>query len=173
MSKLRPPTKPRPPWYGGLVKAAVAAAGFAGAVALFIHNIDDIAAFAQRMLGRGDPHLAIINSNAQMATDSTFAQVFVESRPAFLSIPADKRYYQVTFYITKEPGIASKDCKVIVDGDDMNPLVTNGNIGDLSAAEATQFVSFRLRSRDDDPESRKIYVKCKDAVSQAVAVALR
>jgi hypothetical protein len=40
-----------------------------------------------------------------MATDSTFAQIFAESRAAFLAIPVEKRYYQVTLFVTKDPNV--------------------------------------------------------------------
>jgi hypothetical protein len=67
----------------------------------------------------GEANLKIINQNAQMATDSTFAQIYVESRAKFLELPTTKRYYEVKFFLSKEPHAALNNCKIIVDGDDI------------------------------------------------------
>ena len=169
ISKTRLPVR----WYLRRKRQLAALGGFVVATAALLHSFDDINAFVLRVFGKGDAHLELINQNAQMATDSTFFKIFVESRANFLTIPVAKRYYAVTFFMIKSPGVALKHCGVIVDGDDMNPLVADGEIGDVPASEASHSVSFRLQSRDDDPVSRKMYVKCDDAVSQAVTLSLQ
>lgn len=173
MVSRRRETKLPIPWYlrwktqlAGLGSAVVA-------LAVFLHSYDDINAFILRALGKGDAHLEVINQNAQMATDSTYVQIFVESRAAFLAIPVQKRYYYVTFFMAKNPDVALTRCGVVVDGDDMNPLVSDGEIGNVQAGEASHAASFRLQSRDDDPVSRKMYVRCNDAVSKAVTLSLQ
>jgi hypothetical protein len=161
------------PWYLRWKKELAGLAGFTVALAAFLHSFDDIKAFILRTLGRGDAHLELINQNAQMAKDSALFQIFVESRAAFLTIPVSERYYNVTFFMIKNPDVELKRCAIIVDGDDMNPLVSGGDIGDVPAGASSRAARFRLQSRDDDPESRKMYVRCDNAVSQAVILSLK
>jgi hypothetical protein len=113
------------------------------------------------------------NRPAHSATDSTFAQIYVESRAKFLELPTSKRYYEVKFFLSKEPHAALRDCKIIVDGDNMNPLVSNVKIGDVPAGEPSRVVNFQLRSRDDDPQSRELYVECENTYSPTVKLSLR
>jgi hypothetical protein len=69
-----------------------------------------------------------------MAADSTFATIFVGSKESFLTFPIEKRHYEVSFFLVKDSNVPVKDCNVIVDNDDMNPLVSRANIGNIPRA---------------------------------------
>jgi hypothetical protein len=154
-------------------KLILGISGFVVGLAVFLHSFDEISTFILKLAGKADANLKLIDQHAQMATDSTFAQIFVETRAAFAELPASKRYYRVTFFMTKSPGIGLKGCSVVVDGDEMNPLVSDGDIGDVSSEDISHPAMFRLRSVDNDPPSRTMYVKCRNAVSEAVTISLQ
>lgn len=175
MSRLRPVMRAPEPWYKRPARTwLLAGAAFVGTVALFLQNLGVIVAAINKAFGRNDPHLGIINQTVQMAKMSEFAPIYVRSRAAFLSIPVSERFYIITFFITKADDATVNDCGVVVDGDEMNPLVENGSIGNLSQGETTHEASFRLKSRADDPASRNLYIRCaNNVVSGSVALRLR
>jgi hypothetical protein len=108
-----------------------------------------------------------------MAKDVPFGEIFVEDKALFAALPVEQRYYKVTFFLKEDPNIALKNCKVIVDNDDMNPLVSNADIGDILRSENDYQVHFRLKSALNEQATRQMYVKCDNVVTQAVTLTLQ